>query len=738
MVWILNVHMEAQGIQGQVVESFSREGIRGVEIGIYHGDSLLTHSSSKPSGLYNVKCKWVGRVSIRITHKDFMEVVEQDIFLDGYSTVRLNYMLQKKISEGEEITITGNQSRNSDFVRIITPGDMALVAGSFDDPVRVAHSEPGIVLLNDLSNHFSARGQSPLFNSWYLEGLQIVNPNHTNNVGIEDDDPTIYGGGVNMFSGQTLSSTDLYLGVNPYRIGNVTGAAINMHLYETAKPEWRAKVGFLGFEFGGGVALGKQGVVDFNLRYSLTSLLPGLGTTIEGEKVGFYDGVLSYSHSGKRHHLKLFAWMGKSENHFDRVENPDDQNEYKDLFDIDYTSRLLGTGLRYDVSMGPSLSFRSGFAYSTNPASFSKYGFIEGQLTDYTQEGEISILSSFLETTIRHSKKVHSTLGIQYDNRSYSEFQLWYYPLEEESTLRAYYFMSIAFASKWNVELGGDIRRSGDRDDDMVPGYRAEITCALAPSQKLFAGLRHGAGPFLYRRYNIISDTYELGWSSAGKSQNAQLNLYYQQMHRLHAYYLSSTEYEYLADYPNDVFAGILGINSNGVSQQYGIEGSWGIRFENGFRGDINQSVYKSLRGLKGEAAEPGRYDGRYATHVSVSKEIIGLKNDKNRLWNFSLRAILNGGLWDPQIGIGKSEQLGVTVFRYPPKFDHLPAYKRIDACITRTISTDKTRWQFKLDIQNLFGFSNIAYYYYDDFLNQVVAQEQLGIVPVLSAQVSW
>src|SRR5678815_244874 len=81
----LSGNIKAQGIQGQVVESFSRQGIRGVVIGIYHGDSLLTQLSSKPSGLYNVKCKWAGRVSVRITHKDFMEIVEQDIILDGYS-----------------------------------------------------------------------------------------------------------------------------------------------------------------------------------------------------------------------------------------------------------------------------------------------------------------------------------------------------------------------------------------------------------------------------------------------------------------------------------------------------------------------------------------------------------------------------------------------------------------------------------------------------------------------------
>jgi hypothetical protein len=67
-----------------------------------------------------------------------------------------------------------------------------------------------------------------------------------------------------------------------------------------------------------------------------------------------------------------------------------------------------------------------------------------------------------------------------------------------------------------------------------------------------------------------------------------------------------------------------------------------------------------------------------------------------------------------------------------------LPTYKRIDASISRTISTAKIRWQYKLDIQNVFGLTNIAYHYYDPFLDQIIAQEQLGIIPVLSVQASW
>jgi hypothetical protein len=123
-------------------------------------------------------------------------------------------------------------------------------------------------------------------------------------------------------------------------------------------------------------------------------------------------------------------------------------------------------------------------------------------------------------------------------------------------------------------------------------------------------------------------------------------------------------------------------------------------------------------------------------THFSISKEVITSSDGKNRLWNFALRGILNGGLWEPKIN---ENQQPVPDYEFPVIYDQqLPAYKRIDVGITRTIAFAKVRWRYSLDIQNVFGLTNIAYHYYDAYLKEVVPQEQLGIIPVLSVQASW
>jgi len=729
-------HTKAQGIVGHVVESSSKQNIGGAEVGIYHEDSLLISTHSDASGLYTIQTEFAGRASIRIISQYYQDYIQQDIILDGYSTLREEHLLTKRAFDLPGITVVANKNRTTDFVRSIDPGDMVLVAGNFEDPVRIAHSQPGIILTNDQANHFSARGQSPVFNSWYLEGLQIVNPNHTSNAGTLSDLPTQYGGGVNMFSEQILGTTNIYVGINPLDIPNTTGAVINMHLHETAKPEWRAKAGLLGFELGGGTALGKQSVLDFNLRYSFTGLLTDLGADFGGEKIGFYDGVLSFINVGTSHVLKIFAWAGRSENEFDP---PEDRKEYKDFFNIDYGNTILGTGARYDLSINSNLFLRSGFAFSTNPSSYSKYGYFEDRLYDLDIDDQISITSSFLELTFNHSNHIQSNIGIDFTSRSYKNEYYHFLPFGEENLLRFYWNSSLLFAPKWKLDVGVELKDSFWDGVNTVPGYRTQLTWALSNSNSLFAGARHSAGQLLSREVNVLSDTYELGWSLEGKKQNAGLNLYYQQMNSLNAYFLTDTAFEYLADYPNDARAGVLGTSHKGASRQVGIEGIWGFSTENGFRAAINQSVYKCTRGIKGGTLEPGRYNGQFATHISISKEIIHVKNEKNRIWNFSMRALWNGGLWEPKISIYSSDVFNETVYQYPVLFDqHLPAYKRIDASISRTISTAKIRWQYKLDIQNLFGFTNIAYHYYDPYLNEIVAQEQLGLIPVLSVQASW
>jgi len=737
----------AQGILGSVAEEFSRYPVAAADITISLVDSIVYQGTTDSLGRYVWKTEKAGRYSIDIISAGFVPYQLSGIILDGYSTRQAEHLLQKTSFDLQAVTVVASRQSSTPYIRTITPDDMLQVAGNFEDPVRVAHSQPGIVLLNDQANQLSARGKSPVFNSWLLEGLDIVNPNHTNNAGTFSDLPTQYGGGVNMFSAQTLGSTDIYIGINPMSINNISSAAIDMHLHETAKPEWRAKAGLLGFELGGGIDLGTNRILDFNFRYSFTGLLTTLGADFGGEQINYYDGVISYRQRGDLHSLKVFAWAGQSKNTFDKAEDAADIDEYKDYFDIDYGNNIIGAGATYAYAFGSKLHLKTGVAYSTNQTSYSKQGQFESHIESVDDDDRISIFSSFVELAFSHSDRVQTIAGVNYKNRSYGTgtFDLYpYLPFTVESLVRPYLNSGVWLAKGLKLDLGADLSYS-TKHNTWDPGYRAGIKWHYTPGQALFAGTRSGAGEAMFQfqggenaSYHLRNQVYEIGWNLDAGKHAFTLDAYMHTMSRLSR--LDLTEgFIHLADYPY-TYADALPVSftDEAIGKYRGIEGQWNYS-QNGWRFNINQSFFQSEREIFDESLEPGRYNGQYATHLSIAKELIREKNGKARIWNFSMRGMLHGGLWEEQIDVDASAQYYTTLYKPAGAFDQrLDDYKRVDLSIVRTIAFAKIRWRYSLDIQNVFNFSNTAWRYYDPYLKAVAGQSQLGIIPVLSVQASW
>jgi len=736
--------LQAQGVMGNVVEEFSRQPIAQAEVKISFGDSVAYQGLTDEYGHYAFTINSAGRIVINITASSYTEVQLTDVMLDGYTTFRFDHLLGKKSYDLPGVTIVATESKATPFAINITPDDIILVAGNFDDPVRIAHSEPGIVLLNDQANQLSARGQSPLFNTWNLEGLEIVNPNHTSNAGTFSDLPTQYGGGINMFSSQILGSTSIYVGMNPLNVGSSSGASVDMHLHESATPEWRAKAGLIGFEFGGGAAIGSNGILDFNLRYSFTGLITGLGVDFGGEKIGFYDGVVSFRQSGLKHKLKLFAWGGQSSNEFDHAEQQEDIEEYKDFFDIDYGNDILGVGGKFDYVLSPTLNLKTGASYSANKSTYSKHGRFESTSVSFDFKDDISIFSSFLEMAFKLSETAVSTAGVHYLNRSYPNGFYSYLPFFEESILRPYFNSSFRINPALQLDAGAELSYSF-RHDTWNPGYRGTLKWNLTSASSLFAGIRQGVGEAVLENTlgtpnHFINHHYEMGWALLKEKNNYRLDVYYHRTNQLIRFELNEGT-SHIADYPNRFYNSIVtGLDNDATGQYYGVEGRWVYNNLRGWRFSFNQSVYQSERDADTGSFSPGRYNGAYATHASIAREIIKEKEGKSRIWNFSIRGLFHGGLWEESIDEAASDELvEFTVFSNPGKFDvQLPAYKRIDLSFSRTIAFEKVRWRYSLDIQNVFAFTNISYHYYDAYLEQVVAREQLGIIPVLSVQASW
>jgi hypothetical protein len=226
-------------------------------------------------------------------------------------------------------------------------------------------------------------------------------------------------------------------GIESINIGRSAGAVIDMHLHESATPEFRAKAGFLGFELGGGARIGNEGILDVNMRYSFTGLLANLGVDFGGEKIGFYDGVVSYRMEGAGYKLKMFGWAGRSENEFDKVEPTEDRERYKDFFDIDYSNDILGAGIRLENVLSNKTTLSTGLAYSLLKSGYARTGQFGPQPIAFDLSGETHLLSSNAAISIRHSSRFNSTMGVDYINKTMKKNAYTFSPFREEFFLTA-------------------------------------------------------------------------------------------------------------------------------------------------------------------------------------------------------------------------------------------------------------------------------------------------------------
>ena len=308
--------------------------------------------------------------------------------------------------------------------------------------------------------------------------------------------------------------------------------------------------------------------------------------------------------------------------------------------------------------------------------------------------------------------------------------------------LRPYVNVTFDLSRSLRLDAGVDVSWSF-RSASAYPGYRAALRWNLGESSSLFAGLRYGAGEEVIRFIQVepaflLNTFYEAGWNVAGTKHSFTLDAYAHRMNGLLRQNLMNG-FIHQADYPYTFSTSLPdGYTTDADAYYYGIEGQWEYR-HSGWRVMVNQSLYRSERDTDTESVNEGRYNGQYATHAVIAREIIREKKGKSRIWNFGLRGLWHGGLWEEEIDLAASEQYYTTIYSNSGSFDRrIPDYRRLDLTIVRTISDKKIRWRYALDIQNVLGLTNVAYSYYDPYLNQIANQEQLGLIPVLSVQASW
>ena len=740
-----------QSVAGKVKEATTNELLSGANVSIFQKDKLVIGASTDAQGKFSLTLV-PGRYKMEVSFTGYQSFEQELLVIAGKSPL-LEITLLESPTVLEEVTIkpTG----------ISEPGVTSLsiektlrVPANFFDPVRMLSSYPGVVATNDQANSITVKGYSPNGVLWRLQGLDIVNPNHTANAGTLSDKPTVSGGGVSILSAQLLDKTDFHSGNLSPRYGNALAGVMDMSLRtgSTGKMQYTAQASLIGIDLAaeGPISKEKQSSFLVNYRYSTIGLLSQMGVDFGDETINFQDVSFNLNFPAKKGgNLSVFGFAGWSKNLFDAKPEAEWEEE-KDRYTINYKGTAYGAGF---VNQ-----FRPGWASVSLGASISgqdQTRTSQGTLVPYPnvyREGYSSdrmIVSSFLKGV----HKINSgfiELGV---NTSYltndmdvsTVTQLYIDPFTANvnGTVSGFlmqpYFAWQQYIGKFNLNAGiRYINFSYNQSDSFEP----RVSISRNVMDNLFT-LSYG----LTSQWQQTQTYLTTGNNQLPFSKSNQFTLEWRRKFNTDISVVSSAYYHELFNIPiapGTQYYSLINqwedfpeanLVADGKGRNYGIDGYVEKRFYGDMYFMVSGSVYKSQFSNTGSQFEDSRFSGNFTSSLLTGKEW----KSKNKVFGVHARVLYLGGLRQAPIDEAASEFVGTTIYDYSQGYSiKYPDYFRTDLRVSWRKNKPGYTRTLSIDVQNLTGQLNVAYQYFDTYTKEVTTKYQLGIIPVIAYRVDF
>ncbi|WP_116107268.1 TonB-dependent receptor plug domain-containing protein [Lewinella sp. IMCC34191] len=648
--------------------------------------------------------------------------------------------------------------RVSPLAQAFTIEEVRRLPATFYDPARLIALLPGVVQTNDQANHLSVRGNTPNANLWRLNGLAVINPNHTANAGTFYDLPTLSGGGTNALSAQVLDNSAFLAGGMPARYGNATGGTFDLRLrpgsHDHAQHQLQASL--IGFDAATEGPIGNSGISYLvNARYSFTGLLADLGVDFGGEEISFSDINAHLHGETERSSYSLFTVLGRSTNYF----SPDPEEEVteqKELFDIDFENDIAIVGANFETELSAG-KLSAGAAISTlgtnRNQNFTDGGpQVQGGTLDqrrisafadwemyWTNNLTFTLGAEFLQdeldfTNVFHFDGSARSLDRTDDGRSLAPYAALQILSDDgnkalEFTARAPWYQfgggsdelvfepRIRYRTRWNDQrLVASLERLS-----RLPNLGRILS---APEDETFVPVTNQASLAYGKRIGRVNTLITGYYQYTGEEYAAQVG----------TFLLSANNF--LEIDPNFAFT------TRTATRRYGLEAevAGGQRTEGWYyRGSA--SVFRAETQQSDDSWAKDRYSSDLIAKLTLGREWAGADRQSNpRTYGFNVALIGYGGERTGNI-VGNSGRL--NPYFTPPDYSEglvntNGVYFRPDLRIYRTKERGRRTTTIALDLQNVAGISNTAATYFDSFLNRPNEREALSLIPVLSYRVWW
>ncbi|MBK8426087.1 MAG: TonB-dependent receptor [Lewinellaceae bacterium] len=710
-----------------------------------------------------------GYYACEITSQGFESQVIREINLTAGKEQVLNIALRRSASQLPELLITASQPGRrtmQPLAEIPLSRDQTLrFPATFFDPARLAMAYPGVAGNDDQANGLSIRGNNPASVRWRLEGVDVVNPNHLPNAGTFSDRPAAAGGGVLMFSAQMLDNSALLTGNYPAGYGDALGGVMDMNLRRgnTAQHEFTAQAGLIGLDMAAeGPLFGKnKNSYLVNYRYSTVGLLSQMGIPLGDEQIRFQDLSFKLHFSGKNgSEWTVFGLGGLNDNVFERKTDSTEIRQYKDLFNIDFTSKTGILGVANWTPLGKKTWLKTALVLSGQQNERLATSAVQQSSDEQTETrtGITLTLQHRLTHQWRASAGVNSQ-QIYYTALSVSGFSgettrytgllnayLWQpWTNWEWSAPNRYLTAQIGLHS--NIYTADDAFDT--RDVSLEP--RASITWRANNRQRLTlaygfhsqlnplwleADNRVGSGDPYPNRGSGLVRSRQLGLRHTWQWRDAwalKTELFWQRMSNLPV----STSDRTFSLFNITEFAALNALQTTGIAENKGLEINVEHYLSGGWFLVANTTLFDSRYQGDDLRWRASRWDLGHILNLTMGREWQRELQTAGKVKAFGIngRATLTGGYRAMPVDLAASRQAGETRFDTANGWsEQLPGYFRLDLRVYWKRSLGNRRNStFAMDFQNATMQKNIAYRFYDPFTDRVETKEQLGLIPNIS-----
>ena len=402
-----------QTVRGRVVDATNAQPLVGAFVQLVGSDLKI---ASDTEGVFIMRKIPVGRYTLQASFIGFETTTVAEFWVQSGREVVLDITMQPSKNVLNEVTVLAQNGRRnaSEAAKIATLTDpFTRYAATFNDPARAITYLPGAATDNDQGNNISVRGNTPNALQWYLEGAEIVNPNHLSNAGTPSDRTTANGGGVLILGANMMESATFYKGAMSADKGGALTSIMDLRLRKgnDKKRQTSVSLGLIGTEAGtegyfNSPSGGRGASYLVHYRYSTIGLLSKMGVPLGDEAITYQDLTYNLNFpTQKAGNFNLFGMHGFSDNIFKNKPRKEWETE-KDSQDITFKNFVNVVGLKHAIGVGKKAVWNTVLAYSGLNNSREAMGFDSLKNLVASESIENNHAKLFLKTKIDWQARV--------------------------------------------------------------------------------------------------------------------------------------------------------------------------------------------------------------------------------------------------------------------------------------------------------------------------------------------